>query len=56
MINYDEQNFLKIGAHIYSKKAQIEKIADEAIDLIADAQCPDGYFNTYFLSINRFQI
>ena len=26
----------------------LEKTADEVIDLIADAQCEDGYINTYF--------
>ena len=26
----------------------LEKTADEVIDLIADAQCADGYINTYF--------
>lgn len=38
-----------VGYSLAKKKnAELEKIADEAIDLIADAQCPDGYFNTYF--------
>ena len=27
---------------------ELEKTADEVIDLIADAQCEDGYINTYF--------
>jgi len=27
---------------------QLEKTADEVIDLIAEAQCEDGYINTYF--------
>lgn len=27
---------------------ELEKTADEVIDLIAKAQCPDGYLNTYF--------
>lgn len=28
--------------------AELEKTADEVIDLIAEAQCDDGYINTYF--------
>lgn len=28
--------------------AELEKTADEVIDLIAEAQCEDGYINTYF--------
>lgn len=28
--------------------AELEATADEVIDLIADAQCDDGYINTYF--------
>lgn len=28
--------------------AKLEKTADEVIDIIAKAQCPDGYINTYF--------
>ena len=47
MINYDEQNFLKIGAHIYSKKAQIEKIADEV--------CEKGFSNILFSSVGGSQ-
>jgi DUF1680 family protein len=28
--------------------AELEKTADEVIELIAAAQCEDGYLNTYF--------
>ena len=28
---------------------ELEKTADEVIDLIADAQCEDGYLNTYYI-------
>ncbi|MDY2813898.1 MAG: glycoside hydrolase family 127 protein [Dorea sp.] len=31
-----------------SSDAELEKLADETIDLIARAQCEDGYLNTYF--------
>lgn len=32
----------------YSQDAELEKIADEVIDIIGEAQCADGYLNTYF--------
>lgn len=32
----------------YQRDEELEKIADEVIDLIEKAQCPDGYLNTYF--------
>jgi DUF1680 family protein len=28
--------------------AELEKTADEVIELVAAAQCEDGYLNTYF--------
>ncbi|STG51089.1 ybl149 [Escherichia coli] len=28
--------------------AELEKTADEVIELVASAQCEDGYLNTYF--------
>lgn len=31
-----------------AKNNQLEKLADEVIDLIGRAQCEDGYLNTYF--------
>lgn len=31
-----------------NKDAELEKLADETIDLIGRAQCEDGYLNTYF--------
>jgi len=38
-----------VGFTLATKKdKQLEKTADEAIDLIAKAQCEDGYINTYF--------
>jgi len=30
------------------KDSELEKTADEVIDIIAEAQCEDGYINTYF--------
>ena len=32
----------------YGRDAQLEKLADETIELIGRAQQPDGYINTYF--------
>ncbi len=32
----------------YNEDSKLIEIVDGAIDLIADAQCPDGYINTYF--------
>ena len=38
-----------VGFSLAKKRNEkLEKIADEAIDLIAAAQCEDGYLNTYF--------
>jgi len=38
-----------VGFTLATKKdQQLEKTADEAIDLITKAQCEDGYINTYF--------
>jgi len=36
----------------YKKNPELEKIADEVIDLIARAQQSDGYLNTYFTIAN----
>lgn len=46
----DVAKWLEAVAYSLAKKPneQLEKIADEAIDLIADAQCEDGYLNTYY--------
>lgn len=32
----------------HKENKELERIADEAIDLIAKAQCEDGYLNTYY--------
>lgn len=32
----------------FEKDEELEKTADEVIDIIEKAQCPDGYLNTYF--------
>lgn len=38
-----------VGFTLASKKDDVlEQTADEVIDIIAKAQCPDGYLNTYF--------
>ncbi len=34
------------------KDEELEKTADEVIDLIAEAQCEDGYINTYYTLTN----
>ena len=34
----------------------LEKTADEVIDLIADAQCEDGYINTYSVSYTHLTL
>lgn len=46
----DVAKWLEAVAYSLAKKSnpQLEKIADEAIDLIAGAQCEDGYLNTYY--------
>ncbi len=46
----DVAKWLEAVAYSLAKKQnpQLEKIADEAIDLIAGAQCEDGYLNTYY--------
>ena len=33
---------------LYKPDTELEKRADEIIDIIAKAQQPDGYLNTYF--------
>lgn len=38
-----------VGFSLCSERdEELEKTADEVIDLIVQAQCPDGYLNTYF--------
>lgn len=38
-----------VGFSLASEKDEaLEQTADEVIDIIAKAQCPDGYLNTYF--------
>lgn len=46
----DVAKWLEAVAFSLAKKenAELEKIADEAIDWIAAAQCEDGYLNTYY--------
>ncbi|MGN1140300.1 MAG: glycoside hydrolase family 127 protein [Oliverpabstia sp.] len=46
----DVAKWLEAVAYSLAKKKNptLEEIADEAIDLIARAQCEDGYLNTYF--------
>lgn len=46
----DVAKWLEAVAYTLAKKKNehLEKLADEAIDLIAGAQCEDGYLNTYF--------
>ncbi len=46
----DVAKWLEAVAYSLAKKPnpQLEKIADEAVDLIAGAQCEDGYLNTYY--------
>lgn len=47
MINYDEKRFLKIGAQIYSKRSEIEQIADEV--------CRKGFSSILFSSAGGSQ-
>lgn len=35
----------------YNEDSDLEKIADEVIELIGEAQCEDGYLNTYFIMV-----
>lgn len=46
----DVAKWLEAVAYSLAKKRnqELEKLADEAIDLIAKAQCEDGYINTYY--------
>ncbi len=46
----DVAKWLEAVAYSLAKKEnrELEKTADEAIDLIARAQCEDGYLNTYY--------
>ncbi|MCC8066593.1 MAG: glycoside hydrolase family 127 protein [Clostridiales bacterium] len=46
----DVAKWLEAVAYSLAKKPnpELEKTADEAIDLIARAQCEDGYLNTYY--------
>lgn len=46
----DVAKWLEAVGYSLSKKsnARLEAVADEAIDLIAAAQCEDGYLNTYY--------
>lgn len=46
----DVAKWLEAVAYSLAKKKNdhLEELADEAIDLIAAAQCEDGYLNTYF--------
>ncbi|PHV69627.1 glycosyhydrolase [Sporanaerobium hydrogeniformans] len=46
----DVSKWLEAVAYSLAKKRnpKIEKMADEAIELIAHAQCEDGYLNTYY--------
>ncbi|MDD2981695.1 MAG: glycoside hydrolase family 127 protein, partial [Hespellia sp.] len=46
----DVAKWLEAAAYSVGKKRnpELEKLADEAIDLIANAQCEDGYLNTYY--------
>lgn len=46
----DVYKWLEAAAYILAKEdhPELEKTADEVIDLIAAAQQPDGYLNTYF--------
>jgi DUF1680 family protein len=46
----DVAKWLEAVAYILSidRDKELEKTADEVIDLIGDAQCEDGYINTYF--------
>lgn len=34
---------------IWNPDAALEKTADEAIDIVAQAQLPDGYLDTYYI-------
>lgn len=46
----DVAKWLEAVAYVLSagRDEALEKIADETIDLIGEAQCEDGYLNTYF--------
>lgn len=47
----DIAKWLEAVAYVLSahKDQELEKLADETIDLIGRAQCSDGYLNTYFI-------
>lgn len=46
----DVAKWLEAVGYVLEQKEnkELEKLADEAIDLIAGAQCEDGYLNTYY--------
>ena len=47
----DVAKWLEAVAYVLAKDRdpELEKIADEVVDLIAAAQQPDGYLDTYFI-------